>query len=262
MGDMATAYGLAYRVYNPENDPTEQIKEIEQARLEGAKAFVLCPLENNMLNNSISALRAANIPLVYITMFDHPYGVKQDSNSYEIGRVVGRLGGQNFVEEERGEARALVLAYPGFPAAETRAEGMMDGFREEVPDVTFVGTYSGFTEDVAYESVREALEDGVEFNVILSMTDEGAYGAIRVLQETGHAPDSVIIVSANGEPFAQELIREGTFLRGTVAYNREQSSQIAIDTLVKMLAGSPVPEFVSFPPGDVLTREVLAALGS
>ena len=69
----------------------------------------------------------------------------------------------------------------------------------------------------------------------------------------------MIIVSANGESYAQELIRDGQFLRGTVALNREESSQIAVDAIVKMLAGSQVPETISYPPGDILTREVLQA---
>ena len=51
-------------------------------------------------------------------------------------------------------------------------------------------------------------------------------------------------------------------MRGTVALNREESSQIAVDTTIKMLAGSPVPEIVVYPPGDVYTKEVLEALGN
>ena len=94
------------------------------------------------------------------------------------------------------------------------------------------------------------------------MTDAGAYGAIDAMQEAGFDPNSVIVVSANGEAYAQELIRDGTFLRGTVAINREQSSQLAVDATIKMLAGAEVPEFLSYPPGDVLTRDVLMALGS
>ncbi len=262
MGDMAAAFGLAYRFYDANDDPALQLRQIEQARLEGAKAVILCPLDTDLLTESITSLQAANIPLTYITMFDHPYGVKQDSSSYEIGQVVGRLAGQNFVESALTNARVVTLSNPGFLAAESRDRGMEEGFSELVPAAVFLGRYQGFTQDTAYESIRELIAEGTEFNVILSITDAGAYGAIDALQEAGFDAASVIIVSANGESYAQELIREGEFLRGTVAINREESSQIAIDSTVKQLAGSPVPEIISYPPGNVLTREVLEALGS
>lgn len=262
MGDMLAANNLDYRFYDANNDAGTQLRQIEQARLEGAKAIILCPLETTMLTSSIDSLRAANIPLAYITLFNHPYGVKLDSNSYDIGLVVGRLAAQNFTESGFDQARVVTLTNLGFPAAETRSEGMETGFREIVPDAVFLGRYSGFTQDDGQETIQSLIDADTSFNVILSMTDAGAYGAIRALEAAGFDPSSVIIVSANGESFAQELIREGKFLRGTVALNREQSSQIVVDVIIKMLAGSVVPETINYPPGDVLTREVLEALGS
>jgi len=262
MGDMLAVHNLAYRFYDANNDSGTQLRQIEQARLEGAKAIILCPLETTMLNASIDSLQAANIPLAYITLFDHPYGVKLDSNSYDIGLVVGRLAGQNFIDSGFAQARVVTLTNPGFPAAESRNEGMEDGFREIVPNAAFLGRFSGFTQDSAQETIQSMIDAGTSFNVILSVTDAGAYGAIRALEAANFAPDSVIIVSANGESYAQELIREGSFLRGTVSLNREESSQIVVDAIIKMLAGSVVPETISYPPGDVLTREVLEALGT
>ncbi len=263
MGDMLAQMGLAYRVYNAENDTYKQVTQIEQARLDGARAIILCPLGTDMLTNSIKSLEQARIPLTYITLFDNPYGVKEDSSSYDIGLVVGRLGGQIFQDERAGQTpHVIVLTYPGLPAADQRADGMEAGFREAMPDAVFGDRYDGFTQESGYNSVKGLIRSGVQFNVILSMTDAGAYGAIDAMQEAGFDPSSVIVVSANGEAYAQELIRDGNFLRGTVAVNREQSSQLAVDATVKMLAGAEVPEFLSYPPGDVLTRDVLMALGS
>jgi ABC-type sugar transport system substrate-binding protein len=212
-----------------------------------------------MLADSIKSLQAANIPLSYITLYDNPYGVKQDSNSYDIGLVVGRLAGQIYTSEHTTPPQVVVFAYKGFPAIERRNEGMEAGIKETAPGANLVGRYEGFTQDDAYNSIKQLISQGTDFNVILSITDAGAYGAIKAMQEANFDPNSVIIVSAGGESYAQELIREGQFLRGTVEVNHEESSQIAVDTIIKMLAGSPVPETVTYAPGDILTREVLTA---
>ena len=262
MGDMAATFGLKYEVYNAENDANTQITQFEQARLDGAKAFILCPVDTTSINGSINSLQAANIPLSYITLYDNPYGVQQDSNSYDIGTVVGRLAGQIYHEEHSTPPQVIVLSKEGFTAADNRDDGMEDGFRQTVPDAKFVGRIPGFTEDESYASVADLISKKVHFDVILAINDVGAYGAVKAMEEAGFDPQSVIIVSANGESYAQELIRQGEFLRGTVTLNRQESSQISIDATVKMLAGSEVPQIVSYPPGDVLTREVLMATGS
>jgi ABC-type sugar transport system substrate-binding protein len=153
----------------------------------------------------------------------------------------------------------VVFSNPGIPAADSRDDGMEAGFREIVPNATILGRYRGFTEAEGYATVKSLIDSDTAFNVILAINDVSAYGAVRALQEAGFDPSSVIIVSANGESYAQELIRDGEFLRGTVAINREQGSQIAVNSIVKMLAGSEVPEFIAYPPGDILTREVLQA---
>ena len=188
-----------------------------------------------------------------------PTASRRISGSHDIGLVVGQAGGEIFNEEHTDPARVVVFKYDDFPATISRDDGMEAGFKEAVPDANFLGRYEGFNEETSYDLDPAAHRQQNPFNVILSITDVGAYGAIKALEEANFDPSSVIIVSANGESYAQELIRDGEFLRGTVALNREESSQIAIDAAVKMLAGSTVPETISYPPGDILTREVLQA---
>ena len=144
MGDMAAAFGLEYKVYNAENDAYTQITQFEQARLEGAKAIILCPVDNSTIGDSIRSLQAANIPLAYITLFDNPYGVQQDSNSYDIGSVVGRLAGQIYNQEHKTPPQVVVLSYPGFPATDNRDDGMEAGFQGNRPRREFHWACSWF----------------------------------------------------------------------------------------------------------------------
>ncbi len=263
MGDMAQALGLAYEFYDAKDDAYTQVTLIEQARVEGAKAIILCPLDPNLLPDSIDSLQAANIPLVFTTLFDHPYGVKLDANSRHTGEIEGNTAATLFKQQySNATANVVVLEFPGSPAGDQRADGMETSFKAGVPDVQFVGRYNGFTLNAAYDAIHSLLDQNVKFNVILAMNDVGAYGAIKALQAAKVDPQSVIIVSADGESYAQELIRQGTFLRATVAFNHAESSQLAIDAVIKMLAGVPVPEYLAFPPGVVLTRATLTQSGS
>jgi hypothetical protein len=68
----------------------------------------------------------------------------------------------------------------------------------------------------------------------------------------------VDIVSANAEGPILDLIRRGTYVRGTLAVRREQLSRLAVYGVIKLLAGSTTPELYTFPPGDMITAETLA----
>jgi ABC-type sugar transport system substrate-binding protein len=141
---------------------------------------------------------------------------------------------------------------------------MRDGLLELAPDATIVGSFfGGATRDTGYETVRSLLEQGVEFDVILALSDATAFGAIQALEEAGVPPEDVLIFSVNGEPLALQHIRDGHFLRATVELGREAASQMAIDAAIKMLGDGHLPQVLRAPEGIVINRDwVLANQGS
>ena len=64
MRDFAAADGLPFASTTVANDDYKQLTLIEQARLEGAKAIILCPLNPNVLSDSLTSVQSAEIPLV------------------------------------------------------------------------------------------------------------------------------------------------------------------------------------------------------
>lgn len=257
MGEMATQQGLNYRVYDSGNDAREQMLRIDQALAEGAQALILCPLDAERLKPRLAELRDAGLPVVIITLFEHGFGLMLDTDNYRIGRAAGRLAGEIAREEFGGRADVLFLGYPGFPAPELRIDGMREGLLDLAPSASLLGVRQGFTRQDGYESVRAALGEGLKFNLILSMNDAGSFGAIDALTEAGIGPDQVAIVSVNAEPLAIEYIRQGQYLRGSVAIDRRKGSEIALNAAARMLAGAAVPETILFEPGEVVTRESL-----
>lgn len=259
MGEMLEAMGLRYRVYDSNNDAFDQLRFIEQARLDGAKAFIICPLQTTPLIESLSSLAEVQIPIAFPTLFDWSYGVKLDSNSYEIGEDMGEFAGQIIRDEYGGQARVAILTFVGFPAADARADGMEAGLQRYAPDTEVMGRFNSFTREEGRKAVERLLAAGESFDGLLVLSDSIAQGAVDALEAANIPPDQVFIVSANGEPIAEEMIRDGRYLRGSVSINRELGSRLLVNAIVKMLAGSPVPERLSVPPGAMVTRETLTA---
>jgi len=261
MREFATAYGITLRIYDGDNDEYRQITEIERARADGVGALIICPLAIDLLAETLTSAESANLPLAFMAGGIPTYGgVLIGGDDYLLGLEGGRGAGRVIRDEMDGEANVIVLDFPTMPVIVVRADGMVDGVLEYAPDANIVGRYIGGTRDNGYNSVNQLLEEGVEFDAIISINDAGTYGAIDALVEAEIDPASVIIGSVDAEALARQYIRDGYYLRSSVAVSREVSSQTGVDVLVKLLAGATMPELILVPPGSVVTQETLTTL--
>jgi ribose transport system substrate-binding protein len=263
MRDLASNFNLPFRIYATNADAYTLTTQIETARADGAAALIICPLNVELLQNSLASIQEANIPLVLMASEMNSYGgVLVGGDNYELGLEPGQFAGQLIRDEMGGQAQIIILDFPDRPDIVERADGLEAGVKQFAPDVTIVGRYLGATRPNGRTSVERLLRDGVSFNVILSINDAGAIGAIDALQAAEIDPRSVMIISIDAEVAAMEFIREGLFIRGSLQTARTDNARGLLYSAIKLLAGSPVPEFVVVPPGEMITLDNLPAVAT
>lgn len=256
--DVAKRYGLNYRLYDSQTDAYREITLVEKARAEGASALIICPLDINLLDTSLRSAQTAGVPLVFHADNIPTYGgVMVGGDAYLLGLAPGQFAGKLVRDEMNGEANVIILDYPDRADIVTRANGLEDGLKEFAPNANVIGRYLGATREFGKASVEKLLKEGVEFNLILSINDAGAFGAIEAMEEANIDPGSVQIVSIDAEALAQEYIRTGYFMRGSVQSSRVETAQALVDAAIQLLAGGTVPETILVPPGDIVTKETL-----
>jgi ribose transport system substrate-binding protein len=256
IADFARAYGLSVRVYDPDSDAYQQVTELETARAQGAQGLFICALDFDLLNAPLRDAEMAGIPMVFLHGDTPNYGgVRVVSDNYQMGRVPGLYAGQLVADELAGQAQVITLDYPEIDDVVIRANGMEDGLLEEAPNAQLVGRYIGGTRAFGEDTVQSLLEDGVEFDVILSINDAGAYGAIAALEAAGYEGHEVIIVSVDAEDLAKHYIEDEHFMRASVSVGRTEAARGAVDAMVKLLAGSPVPVDILAEPGSLFTGQ-------
>jgi ABC-type sugar transport system substrate-binding protein len=256
MRDFASGFGLRYRVYDSDTDEYEQLTQIERARTDGAAAIIICPLNAELLDVSLKSIQASTLPLVIMSNQMPSYGgVLVAGDDYQTGYKPGELAGRIISEEMGGQADVIILDYPDLQYIVQRANGLEDGVLSQAPEAHIVGRYRGAVPEFAEASINALLEDGVHFDVILSINDAGSFGAINALENAGIGPDDVLIASVDAEQLARRYIREGYFIRGSVDVGRELFARAAVDIVTMLLAGATVPENVLVPPGEVITAQ-------
>lgn len=263
MNERLSEYGIAFRVYDSRLDRYRQLALIERARVEGAKALVLCLLDSRSVDASLAAAEKDGIPLVYLSPQEPRYGgVSVDDDNVGLGREAGAYAAAYINDALGGAARVLLLEYPGLATSGLRVQGIEEALLEAAPDAEIVERGEAMTVAAGQAAVGDALTRGIDFDVIVAVNDAAALGAVRALELAGVSPDSVAIVSINGEENTRRLVNEHHYLIGTVQTNAVRSSQMAVDAIVRLLGGGEVPEYVVNGAGPVFTGSTAEAPGN
>ncbi len=255
VAQFAGEYGLAIRVYDSNSDAYHQITELERARTDGASAFIICLLDANLLDRALKSLEEAGLPVVFLNPGERLYGgIGLAQDEFELGRAAGLYAGLVIRDEMSGQADVIILDYPALPSIVARANGIEAGVLELAPEARIVGRYPGGTVETGKESVASLIERGIHFDVIASINDAGALGAIEAMADAGFEPHTVIVSSIDAEARALEYIAEGYFMRGSVPVDREEFSRAAVNSMVLLLAGQTIPERILMQPGEIITQ--------
>src|SRR5258708_30063500 len=174
-----------------------------------------------------------------------------------MGKLVGNFTGDVVNNQMGRKAVVAILDYPPVPAVVVRANAMNTALMTQAPNVTIVGNYQGGLTPDGEKSMTQAIKDHPDINVIMSINDAGAYGAIKALQSAGKTPDQVKIVSVDAEPVARNYIRQGQWFVASVDSGAVSSGVFSVDAVVKLLAGAPIARTIAL-PGAVVTKDSLA----
>lgn len=260
ISSFARDHGLTVRVYDPDSDAYRQLTLIERAIAEAATGIVICPLDIALITPSMAEARRARIPIVSQASGMGEFGgVQVLTDPTLLGRKPGEYIGKLVRDTQDGQARVVVMTFDDLPDVKARADGMIAGMLEFAPDAEVVARVRGATIEWGREAIQALIDSQTHFDVILSINDAGAFGAVDVLEDAGIPYDSVMIGSVDAEILAQRYIRDGKYFRATVETGRTVYAGAAVDIMIKLLAGASLPEYVYIEPGELYTRENIDA---
>lgn len=258
-GVLLRRYGLTFRVYDSENDPYSQRVQLEKALTEGARAFILCPLTYEVIDQTMTAINEQRLPLAAYTQpdngkaYDIMYTAAENAN-YAMGEIVGKAAGAWIRDQLNGEAQVILLDFPDMDAIVERANGLEDGILSVAPQATIVDRVTGGTRENGASSLQTLLDAAIPFDVIASINDAGSIGAIGVLEKASVPFDAVAIFSMDAEELAVDYLKRGEYMQGTLEVGRTQTAESTVNAITRLLAGDTLPQVISIPLLNVLTR--------
>ena len=208
--------GSRLYVRDSELDEKKQSQQIAYFIKEKVDVIVINPVKSDS-PDIIRALNAAKTAGIRIIVVDAPMSkqVAVDttivSDNYQAGVLIakdmmGRLS----------EADILLLEHQNAISAMDRLQGFLDTIKGH-PSYRIVSQLEtlGQTEE-SMPQVKNVLDNGLEFNVVMALNDRAAIGALAAIKDQGVA-EKIYIYGVDGSPDIKNFLANTNDIQGTVA---------------------------------------------
>ncbi len=241
----AAEVGLKLETFNSDTKADKQPSAIRDFVAKGAKVLIVCVLDTGLVKPALDEAMQKGVWVIEYAgsnLSTNGITVGVGDQNAALGCAAGEITGDLIAKEKGGQATVAILDYPSLPQIVVRADNIEKCLLDKAPQAKIVGRFLGGTTENGLKSMSEALDKNPGIDVVASINDAGAYGALTALQAAGKNPQKTIIVGVDAEAKARDLIKAGGFYRGSVDTAPGKTGEAVIEGAVKLLAGAAVPK--------------------
>lgn len=225
--------GSRLYVRDSELDEKKQSQQIAYFIKEKVDIIVINPVKSDS-PAIIKALNKAKKAGIRIIVVDAPMSkqVAVDttivSDNYQAGVLIAKD-----MMSRLSEANILLLEHQNAISAMDRLQGFLDTIKGH-PSYRIVSQLEtlGQTEE-SMPQVKNALDNGLEFNVVMALNDRAAIGALAAIKDQGVA-EKIYIYGVDGSPDIKNFLANTNDIQGTVAQSPVQMGR-KVAEVIEML---------------------------
>ena len=229
----------------------EQLGILEGWLAEGGyDGFIVSPIGPTSLNPALAEVSDRNIPIINVDELIPADAIAADgltiatqiaSNNVRAGSEAARYV---LSQVEAGADVAVIEGAPGTQSSIDRVTGFIDSAERNGLRVV-ASQPANWDPTEAYNVAMTLLEEMPTIQAIFAANDGMGLAVVQAIEDAGRAGE-VIVVSVDGVPEALEAVREGR-LAATVAQFPDEMAYLAVENMIKVLEGRPIPPFVESP---------------
>lgn len=221
-------------VRDPELDEDKQSQQIDYFVQEKVNVIVINPVKCDS-SKIIASLRKAEKAGIKIIVVDAPISkeAKVDttivSDNYQAGVLIA-----NDMMKRLSSAKILLLEHRNAMSAMDRIQGFLDTIKgHPAYQVVSERETLGQTEE-SMPQVKKALNEGMQFNVVMSLNDRAAIGALAAIKDQG-VTDKIAIYGVDGSPDIKNFLANTNDIQGTVAQSPIQMGRKVTEVIERMM---------------------------
>ncbi|GAB2686913.1 substrate-binding domain-containing protein [Thalassiella azotivora] len=183
-------------------DVRSQVEALQEMTEQGVDGILVAPTDSRALLPAIEAAQEAGVLVIAVdTPTDPPSAVDATfaTDNRAAGELVGRYARARAEADGLEPRVALLDLAPGIASGEQRLDGFLAGFGVERDGPEVVGSVDTEGDrDTAREGMEQLLSRDPGVNVVYTVNEPAAFGAVEALQAAGVDLDDVVVVSVDG----------------------------------------------------------------
>jgi fructose transport system substrate-binding protein len=243
-------------------DVESQLRALREMTEAGAAGILIAPTDSEAVMPAIEEARQAGVIVIAVdtpteprSAVDAPYA----TDNQLAGELIGRYAEAKAEQRELEPRIALLDLAPGIASGELRRAGFLAGFGIAEDDARIVGSVdTEGDEDKGREGMQQLLAQNPEINVVYTVNEPAAFGAVAALKDAGTSMEDVVVVSVDGgceaikngvrpgdidataQQYPQNMAREGVKAIAEAARGGDRPSGY-LNTGVVLITGDPAP---------------------
>lgn len=226
--------GSRIYVRDPELDEDKQSQQIDYFVQERVNVIVINPVKSDS-PKILTSLNKARKAAIKIIVVDAPVSkdAKVDttivSDNYQAGVLIAKD-----MMKRLSSANILLLEHHNAVSAMDRIQGFLDTIKgHPAYQVVSERETLGQTEE-SMPQVKKALNEGMQFNVVMSLNDRAAIGALAAIKDQG-VTDKIAIYGVDGSPDIKNFLANTNDIQGTVAQSPIQMGRKVTEVIERMM---------------------------
>ena len=226
-------------------DNASQVAALEDMTEQGAKGIMIVPARSRAIVPAIEKARDAGVIVVALDTPTQPPSAVEAlyaTNNRRAGNLIGRYAKAK-AEEDAVEPRIAMLDLaPGISIGDLRHDGFLNGFGISDGDPEIAGSaYAEGNEDKARVAMAQLLDEDPGINIVYTINEPTAFGALDALEDAGRGDDDVILVSIDGSCDAiKDGVRPGK-IDATAQQYPENMAREGLEDVAEAVRGGPSP---------------------
>ena len=243
--NMAKAKGVefVYQAAQSEGDQLGQLSIAENLITQGFNALLFSPQTDANLIPAVEAAAAAGVPILNVNDAVIP------SAAHYVGNVQkdnGARVAQWFIDNRAdGGKVAVIEGQPGVYAAGQRTAGFTETITAAGKFEVVASVPSDWSRELAFNAAATILQQHPDLIGFYANNDGMALGVVEAVKAAGKA-EQVAVFGTDGISDAYAAIRAGD-LTGTVDSFPVLTGEVAMEVVLRLLAGQALPRVVATP---------------
>jgi ribose transport system substrate-binding protein len=248
---MADELGVNLIVTDAQNNPSQEISNVENLIQQDVDVLILDPSDSNAIVPSVLDANDANIPV---------FTIDRKSNGGEVITHIGfdaiksgRIAGKFLVDQLDGKGKIVeIMGIMGTSVARDRSKGFNE-VMDKYPDMNIVANQpANFDRGQAMSVMENILQSNSEIDGIYASNDEMALGVLAAL-EAADKVDEIVLIGCDAIDDSMNAIREGK-MEATIAEPPFFLGKRAIKTALDIYNGKEVEKEIVL-ENQLVTKE-------